>query len=103
MIATIFLPAFVTVIPTYTFFQRIGWVGTWLPLIVPTFFANAFDVFLLRQYFMTIPRDGRGCHDRRRQPLPRPVVGDPSPVLSGLAGSHACSTSSMPGTTSSGR
>ncbi|MFO7681573.1 MAG: carbohydrate ABC transporter permease [Chloroflexota bacterium] len=57
LIATIFLPAFVTVIPTYTFFQRIGWVGTWLPLIVPTFFANAFDVFLLRQYFMTIPRD----------------------------------------------
>jgi multiple sugar transport system permease protein len=56
LIATIFLPAFVTVIPTYTFFQRIGWVGTWLPLIVPTFFANAFDTFLLRQYFMTIPR-----------------------------------------------
>jgi multiple sugar transport system permease protein len=57
LIATIFLPAFVTVIPTYTFFQRIGWVGTWLPLIVPAFFANAFDVFLLRQYFMTIPRE----------------------------------------------
>jgi multiple sugar transport system permease protein len=56
LIATIFLPAFVTIIPTYTFFQRIGWVGTWLPLIVPTFFANAFDVFLLRQYFMTLPR-----------------------------------------------
>ncbi len=57
LIATIFLPAFVTVIPTYTFFQKIGWVGTWLPLIVPTFFGNAFDVFLLRQYFMTIPRE----------------------------------------------
>lgn len=56
LIATIFLPAFVTVIPTYTFFQKIGWVGTWLPILVPTFFANAFDVFLLRQYFMTIPR-----------------------------------------------
>lgn len=57
LIATIFLPTFVTLIPTYTFFQRIGWVGTWLPLIVPTFFGNAFDVFLLRQYFMTIPRE----------------------------------------------
>jgi multiple sugar transport system permease protein len=57
LIATIFLPAFVTVIPTYTFFQKIGWVGTWLPLIVPTFFANAYDVFLLRQYFMTLPRE----------------------------------------------
>jgi multiple sugar transport system permease protein len=57
LISTIFLPAFVTVIPTYTFFVKIGWVGTWLPLIVPSFFANAYDVFLLRQYFMTLPRE----------------------------------------------
>jgi multiple sugar transport system permease protein len=57
LISTIFLPGAVTVIPTYTFFQRIGWVGTWLPLIVPAFFANAYDVFLLRQYFMTLPRE----------------------------------------------
>ncbi len=57
LIATIFLPAAVTTIPTYTFFLKIGWVGTYLPLIVPTFFANAYDVFLLRQYFMTIPRE----------------------------------------------
>lgn len=57
LISTIFLPAAVTVIPTYTFFQRIGWVGSWLPLIVPAFFANAYDVFLLRQYFMTLPRE----------------------------------------------
>jgi multiple sugar transport system permease protein len=56
LISTIFLPAFVTVIPTYTFFQKIKWVGTWLPLIVPHFFANAYNVFLLRQYFMTMPR-----------------------------------------------
>ena len=57
LIATIFLPAAVTIIPTYTIFQRIGWVGTWLPLIVPAFFANAYDVFLMRQYFMTIPTE----------------------------------------------
>jgi multiple sugar transport system permease protein len=57
LISTIFLPAAVTIIPTYTFFQKIGWVGTWLPLIVPSFFANAYDVFLLRQYFMTLPRE----------------------------------------------
>jgi multiple sugar transport system permease protein len=57
LISTIFLPFTVTVIPTYTFFAQIGWVGTWLPLIVPTFFANAFDVFLLRQYFMTLPKE----------------------------------------------
>lgn len=57
LISTIFLPLTVTLIPTYTFFQRIGWVGTWLPLIVPHFFANAYNVFLLRQYFLTLPRE----------------------------------------------
>jgi multiple sugar transport system permease protein len=57
LISTIFLPGAVTVIPTFTFFTKIGWVGTWLPLIVPSFFSNAYDVFLLRQYFMTLPRE----------------------------------------------
>lgn len=57
LIATIFLPGAVTIVPTYYFFQQIGWLGTWLPLIVPAFFANAYDVFLLRQYFMTLPRE----------------------------------------------
>jgi multiple sugar transport system permease protein len=57
LIATIFLPAAVTLIPTYTIFYNLGWVGTWLPLLVPAFLANAYDVFLLRQYFLTIPRD----------------------------------------------
>ena len=56
LIGTIILPGFVTLVPTYTIFYRIGWVGTWLPLIVPHFFANAYNVFLLRQFFMTIPR-----------------------------------------------
>jgi multiple sugar transport system permease protein len=57
LIATIFLPVTVTLIPTYTVFAQIGWVGTWLPLLVPAFFANAYNVFLLRQYFLTIPRE----------------------------------------------
>lgn len=57
LIATIFLPTAVTVVPTYTMFVKLGWVGTWLPLLVPAFFANAFDVFLIRQYLLTIPRD----------------------------------------------
>lgn len=57
VIATIFLPAAVTLIPTYTFFVKLGWIGTWLPLLVPTFFANAYDIFLLRQFFLTIPRE----------------------------------------------
>jgi multiple sugar transport system permease protein len=57
LISTIFLPGTVTVIPTFTFFYKIGWVGTWLPLIIPSFFANAYDTFLLRQFFMTLPRE----------------------------------------------
>lgn len=57
LIATIILPKFTMLVPTYTVFVRIGWVGTWLPLIVPHFFANAFNVFLLRQYFLTIPKE----------------------------------------------
>jgi multiple sugar transport system permease protein len=57
LISTIFLPSAVTTIPTYTFFLKIGWVGTYLPLIIPAFFANAYDVFLLRQYFLTIPHE----------------------------------------------
>lgn len=57
LLSTIFLPAAVTLIPTYTIFVKLGWVGTWLPLLVPAFLANAYDVFLLRQYFMTLPRE----------------------------------------------
>lgn len=57
LIATIILPPAVTLIPTYAFFFQIGWVGTWLPLMVPAFFANAYNVFLMRQFFMGIPRE----------------------------------------------
>jgi multiple sugar transport system permease protein len=57
LIATIILPFQVTLLPTYVIFTRLGWNGTWLPLIVPHLFANAYNVFLLRQYFMSIPRD----------------------------------------------
>jgi multiple sugar transport system permease protein len=57
LISTVFLPVAVTTVPTYAFFVKIGWVGTWLPLIVPHYFANAYNVFLLRQYFLTIPRE----------------------------------------------
>jgi multiple sugar transport system permease protein len=57
LISTIFLPGAVTIIPQFTFFFKIGWVGSWLPLIVPAFFANAYDTFLLRQFMMTLPRE----------------------------------------------
>ncbi len=57
LIGTIILPSQVTLVPTYTFFARIGWTGSWLPLLVPHFFANAYNVFLLRQYFLTLPKE----------------------------------------------
>jgi multiple sugar transport system permease protein len=55
LLSTIMLPSQVRLIPVYVLFQKLGWVDTLLPLIVPQFFANAYDVFLLRQFFMTIP------------------------------------------------
>jgi multiple sugar transport system permease protein len=57
LIMTIILPFQVLLIPQYIGFQAVGWTGTWLPLIVPHFFANAYNVFLLRQYFLTLPRE----------------------------------------------
>jgi multiple sugar transport system permease protein len=57
MIMTIILPFQVLLIPQYIGFRAVGWTGTWLPLIVPHFFANAYNVFLLRQYFLTLPRE----------------------------------------------
>lgn len=57
LIATIVLPRQVTLVPTFAFFSQIGWTNTWLPLIVPHFFANAYNVFLLRQFIQTIPRE----------------------------------------------
>lgn len=57
LIGTIILPRQVTLVPTYSLFSTLGWKGTWLPLIVPHFFANAYNVFLLRQYFMTLPKE----------------------------------------------
>lgn len=56
LIGTIILPVQATLIPTFILFSRIGWTNTFLPLIVPHFFANAYNVFLMRQYFMQIPR-----------------------------------------------
>jgi multiple sugar transport system permease protein len=57
MIMTIILPFQVLLIPQYIGFRAVGWTGSWLPLIVPHFFANAYNVFLLRQYFLTLPRE----------------------------------------------
>ncbi len=55
LLSTIMLPPQVTLIPQFVFFQRLGWYDTFFPLIVPAFFANAWNVFLLRQFFMSVP------------------------------------------------
>lgn len=58
VLATMMLPFQVTMIPLYLLFNNfLGWGDTFLPLIIPTFFANAYDVFLLRQFFRTIPEE----------------------------------------------
>ena len=56
-LATMMLPGIVTLIPTYVLFRWFGWVGSHVPLIVPMFFGSAFNIFLLRQFMMTIPFD----------------------------------------------
>ena len=57
-LGTMMLPYEVTLIPQYLLFNRLGWLDTFLPLIVPYWFGgNAFSIFLMRQFFMTIPRE----------------------------------------------
>ena len=56
MLSTVILPGAVTLIPMYFVFLKIGWVGTWLPMIVPAFFSWGTNVFLIRQFIMSIPR-----------------------------------------------
>ena len=55
VLATMMLPAQVTMIPVYMIFRRLGWIGTFLPLTVPAYFGSAYSTFLLRQFFMGIP------------------------------------------------
>jgi multiple sugar transport system permease protein len=58
LLSTMMLPIYVTIIPRFLIFRNLGWLDTLAPLIVPAFFGgSAFNIFLLRQFFMTIPRD----------------------------------------------
>jgi len=57
VLATLMLPSVVTLVPTYVLFAKLGWVGTFLPLTIPPLAGSAFYIFLLRQFFMTIPRE----------------------------------------------
>jgi multiple sugar transport system permease protein len=55
MLSTMMIPYHVTLIPMFILFQRLGWINTFYPLIIPSMFATPFFTFLARQYMMTIP------------------------------------------------
>jgi multiple sugar transport system permease protein len=55
LLATMMLPYPVTMVPIYVGFNWLGWVNSFKPLIVPAFFGSAFYIFLLRQFFLTLP------------------------------------------------
>jgi multiple sugar transport system permease protein len=86
MLATMMLPGEVTMIPSYLIFRRLGWIDTFLPLIVPSFLGGgAFFIFLFRQFFLTLPREldeaarVDGCSTLRiywsvLMPLCKPIV-----------------------------
>lgn len=57
VLSTMMLPSQVTLIPRYILFQKLEWIDSLRPLIVPAWFGSAFDIFLLRQFYMTIPRE----------------------------------------------
>ena len=57
VLSTMMLPYQVVMVPVFAIFVWLGWVDTFLPLTVPTFFGSAFFIFLLRQFFLTIPKD----------------------------------------------
>ena len=58
VLSTMMLPWQVTIVPTFLLFRYLGWINTFLPLIVPSYFGGgAFFIFLLRQFFLTIPKD----------------------------------------------
>jgi len=57
MLSTLMLPSQVTLLPTFLLFRWLGWTDTIAPLTVPAFFGSAFSIFLLRQFFLTIPAE----------------------------------------------
>lgn len=57
VLSTMMLPGEVTLIPQFLLFQSFGWLDTFYPLVVPSYFGSAFAIFLMRQFLMTIPMD----------------------------------------------
>jgi len=57
ILATMMIPGQITMIPLFIIFSRLHWVNTFLPLVVPAYFGDAYYIFLLRQFFATIPKE----------------------------------------------
>ncbi len=86
VLTTLMIPFQMLIIPRFILFKELGWLDTFSPLIVPNFFGGAFSIFLLRQYFMTVPLeldeaakiDGANAFQRFwniMMPLARPALG----------------------------
>ena len=103
VLVAMMLPPQVTVVPLYVMWAKLHLVGTLWPLIIPNWFGDAFSIFLLRQFFLTIPEEYLdaarvdGCGELRI--LPPSSCGWPSR----RSPPSRCSRSSTPGTTSSSR
>ncbi len=85
VLSTMMLPWQVRMIPLYLVFKRLGWLDSYLPLVVPCFFGSAYYIFMMRQFFMTIPAELSdaaridGCNEfgifsRIILPLSRPAL-----------------------------
>ena len=85
VLSTMMLPYQVTLIPLFAVYSKLGWVGTFKPLIIPAFFGTPFYIFLIRQFFMGIPQDLSaaaridgctefGIYRRIMLPLSKPVL-----------------------------
>jgi len=55
MLSTMMVPSWATIIPSYIMYAKLGWLDTYLPILVPAFFATPFNTFLIRQFFLTLP------------------------------------------------
>ena len=85
LLATMMIPYPIIMVPIYSLFKSLGWIGTLKPLWTPSFLAGAFNVFLLRQFFLALPKEMAeaaridGCNEfqiliRIVLPLSRPVL-----------------------------
>ena len=89
VLSTMMLPVQVTIIPLYVLFSHLGWIGSLKPLIVPSFFGDAFSIFLLRQFFLTIPNElsdaGRVDGASELQLMLRVIVPLAKPAIAAVA------------------